>query len=180
LYGTKEEKDIFETWVEKQCFNLKLVIAGNHDFVYEDPNERKLNGCVFLDETEYIYEGVKFYGSPWTPKFGPFVFMKPRNQLYDIWDKIPDDTDILITHGPPRRILDYVGNGEYVGDVALREKIAEVNPKLHVFGHIHPEYGVVERAPTVFINAAVSNDALELVNPPKIVDFIVGEVVDVR
>lgn len=180
LYGTKEEKDIFEAWIETQQFDLKLVIAGNHDFIYENQQEQQLNDCVFLNESEIVYDGVKFYGSPWTPKFGSFVFMKERHKLYEIWDKTPNDIDVLITHGPPFGILDWVGSGGHVGDEALLERVLEVRPKLHVFGHIHPSYGIVEKQQTVFMNVAVSNDALELVNPPKVVDFINGEVVDVK
>jgi len=90
-----------------------------------------------------LSEGIQVYGSPWQPEFFNWAFnLYPGAELKEKWDMIPDTTDVLITHGPPRMILDRVDDGTFTGCAQLRDAIAQrVKPRLHVFGHIHEGYG---------------------------------------
>uniref|UniRef100_A0A8C5BL02 Metallophosphoesterase domain containing 1 n=1 Tax=Gadus morhua TaxID=8049 RepID=A0A8C5BL02_GADMO len=74
---------------------------------------------------------------PWYYGWG---FNLPRGQaLLDKWNQIPDSTDILVTHCPPLGFLDWVPKKmQRVGCMELLNTVQRrVQPKLHVFGHIH-------------------------------------------
>lgn len=93
--------------------------------------------------------------------------MKKRGpEIRKIWEKIPDKLDILITHGPPFRVLDQNSIGKYVGCEDLLERVKVVMPKIHVFGHIHEAHGMVEENGIEFINASSLNEHYKLVNKP--------------
>jgi len=149
----------------------KLVIAGNHDWCFERDIADVVipDGVTYLCDEETIIDGVKFYGSPWQPEFGRWAFNLPRGPaLADKWAQIPEDTDVLITHGPPEGILDEVlyPAGEHVGCADLLERVRIVRPKLHVFGHIHESYGVDFGEDTTFINASICTRKYFPENPP--------------
>src|SRR5262249_28918150 len=99
-------------------------------------------------------EGLKIYGSPWTPLFCDWAFMLPDADLASKWDKIPSGLDVLITHGPPFGILDWTNRKEHAGSATLINRVHEVKPRLHVFGHIHEAAGRTESNGTTFLNAS--------------------------
>jgi len=104
------------------------------------------NATCYLENSGVEIDGVKFWGSPWQPEFFNWAFNLPRGRrLAEIWALIPDDTEVLITHTPPYGILDRVDSGEHVGCEDLRRALQRVKPKVHVFGHIHEDRGVVEQ-----------------------------------
>lgn len=158
--GTREEITEFLNWFAETPFDLKIFIAGNHDFGFERDSEWCLNevskykahGVVYLNDSGFTHKGVNFWGSPVTPEFNKWAFNRARNEaeanfkfiktIKPHWDLIPDNTDVLITHGPPYKILDKTIYGQYTGCDLLRTKILEVKPKIHVFGHIHESRGV--------------------------------------
>lgn len=189
-------KEFFQ-WLKKQPYDKKIVIAGNHDGFFKSGfpmNQKEANDLKEVQDFlkvmgedidvdfEYLcdfgteYKGLKIYGSPWTPEFCNWHFMLPRGeQLKEKWDLIPDDTDILITHGPAMGILDSVYRVAYskldrVGCADLRDAVERVRPKLHVFGHIHASYGhtilKLEDKHVICVNAAHMNEDYEAVNPP--------------
>jgi Icc-related predicted phosphoesterase len=85
-----------------------------------------------LENSSVLVNGLKIYGLPITPYFLGMAFNKRRgDEIKKVWKKIPSDTDIPITHGPPFGILD-----KNVGCEELLAKVIKVKPKLHVFGHI--------------------------------------------
>ncbi len=86
-------------------------------------------------------------------------------------ERIPDDIDVLITHGPPYRILDKVISGERVGCVDLKQAVERIKPKLHIFGHIHESYGILEKEGTTYVNASLCNFNYRPINPPIVVDL---------
>ena len=93
-----------------------------------------------------------------------------RNRGTDIkqyWDQIPEDVDILITHGPPEGFGDKTQGGQNVGCADLLKAVQNIKPKYHVFGHIHEDVGIFKNDHTTFINASVLNLAYQLVNPPR-------------
>ena len=126
--------------------------------------------------------GIKIHGSPWQPEFCNWAFNLPRGaQLKEKWDLIPDSTDILITHGPAYGILDRAPRdgweygmsdedlemySEKVGCWDMLQAIKRVKPKVHLFGHIHADYGVREVGGTKHINASIMDERYDPVNKP--------------
>jgi 3',5'-cyclic AMP phosphodiesterase CpdA len=178
--GTQEEVEGFFDWFssQDQCLN-KIVIAGNHDLSF-DPNKNIPKGFpVWIDELgiefpeitylENSYTtlfGLKIFGSPITPDFSPekWAFNLPRGpKIANVWNAIESDTNIIITHGPAWSHHDMV-NGHFVGCEDLRDRILDINPKLHVCGHIHPGYGIKEINKIIYANASVTNDRYNVVN----------------
>lgn len=154
----------------------KLIIAGNHDF----PIARlgKINAKAFFKNAIYLedegieIDGLKFWGSPWQPEFFNWAFNLPRGgALAEKWHLIPDDTHVLITHGPPMGILDQTSTGESVGCQDLRKAVSRIKPLLHIFGHIHESYGVAREEGITFVNAAMCNEGYHAINPPIFVDI---------
>jgi Icc-related predicted phosphoesterase len=146
----------FLEWFASQEHKHKIFICGNHEI--EGMNEDLIpNGVIYLENNSCIIDGVKFYGSPYTPKFYDWGFQYEREHAD--WSHIPNDTDVLITHGPPLGILDYVPGGGNVGCESLLQRVKEVAPKLHCFGHIHYSSGEEVVGETKFINAACCNEA---------------------
>lgn len=166
----------FNKWLGKLDFKYKIVIGGNHDGYLENLGintiQEKLTNGIYLENSSVTIEGIKFYGSPITPRFLNWSFMANRGEDIDrYWDCIPEDTDVLITHGPPYGILDRTLNangtiGDIVGCFELRKRINEIKPKYHIFGHIHFDYGTLKYDNTTFYNVSVMNEQYELVNKP--------------
>ena len=169
--GIKDEIKNFLDWFATTDFKYKVFIAGNHDFLFERDrkNARGLipSGVIYLEESQVEIETLTIYGAPYTPEFFNWAFMKKvGSEIRATWEKIPSNVDILITHGPPRRILDKNEYGDYCGCAQLRERVLEVHPKYHIFGHIHEAYGTMERGDTKFINSSVLDEHYRLANSP--------------
>jgi hypothetical protein len=126
-----------------------------------------------LEDESAIVAGVKIYGSPWQPYFGGWAFNLRRGEpLAAMWAKIPDNTDILVTHSPPEGILDRNRWGEPCGCRDLLARVREVQPRLHIFGHIHEAAGQSHDAGTTFVNAAVPSRLAAAASPePIVLDF---------
>lgn len=183
---TANDKDygLFQMWLFQQDYRKIVVIAGNHDgYLEKEPNIFDHPICYLCDSgTEF--EGLKIWGSPYTPEFGNWHFMKKRGQeMKEVWDKIPKDVDILITHGPPYGIMDKVFTGgttyhsarvptyDSVGCEELRQRLygESIKPKLHIFGHIHEGYGTCQMLDfpgVTFVNASIMNEHYQPVNKP--------------
>ena len=117
----------------------------------------------------------KFWGSPITPTFLDWFFMAERGEeIRRYWNLIPKDTGVLITHGPPMGILDWVPRtyGEHhIGCLDLFDIVTHIKPKLHIFGHIHYSCGKQKLQDTTFINASCINEEYEVVNKPIVVNI---------
>ena len=183
--GYITEIENFMKWYDNiNNYDTKVFIAGNHDFGFQDDNQKLrglLTGYKTIDylEDELMMVGgdyedmIKIWGTPWQPEFHNWAFNLPRGEkLKEKWDMIPTNTDILITHGPPFGKLDYVPyDSVNVGCEELMKRVEEIKPKIHVFGHIHEGYGYVFDGNTHFINAAVLNGRYEFRNKPITVDW---------
>jgi len=171
-YGSPRELDDFDWWLKKLPHKHKIVIAGNHDRILEKKEmEKRLEFCTYLKDNSLEIEGIKIYGSPWTPMFNNWAFMLEPDEIRKKWMMIPDDTDILVTHGPPYGILDRTNYGQHVGCHSLLPRVLKVKPRYHIFGHIHPAHGVQEERGITFVNAAICDDALIVRNKPVVLEY---------
>ena len=184
----------FCTWFQSlKQYEDKLFIAGNHDRMFENyPLEantivNNYSNITYLQDDDFVIyrdgpngdmpeNNIRIYGTPWQPEFYNWAFNLPRcgQDLMRVWNQIPKNTDILITHGPPQDHLDVSGpphNEPHLGCALLRVKVDEQPPKIHVFGHIHGGYGYKFHNGTHFINASVLNEQYEQVNKPLTVDW---------
>lgn len=144
-YLSEDEMQNFIYWYSLLPIKHKVFVAGNHDvciernFIKKDDFERA--GIIYLENDFVEIEGIKIWGSPVTPTFGEWAFMRARHKTHELWQHIPDNTDIVVVHGPPATILDLSYNREnkleFCGDTALRKRLIDINPKLVCFGHIH-------------------------------------------
>jgi Icc-related predicted phosphoesterase len=183
--GYINEIENFMKWYDNiNNYDTKVFIAGNHDFGFQDDNQ-KLRGLLtgyktidyLQDELMMVGEDydnmVKIWGSPWQPEFHNWAFNLPRGEkIKEKWDMIPVETDILITHGPAFGKLDYVSyDRKNVGCEDLLLKIQEIKPKIHLCGHIHEGRNIVFSDGTLYVNASVLNDRYEFRNKPITIDF---------
>lgn len=172
-YGTEDEVAEFLVWFSRQVFKYKIFIAGNHDLFLEEctPAERKRlmpSDVIYLQNSGIEIAGINIWGSPVTPYFLGMAFnARQGTEIKKVWNKIPTDTEVLITHGPPKGILD---NG--VGDEELLYRINQIHPTVHCFGHAHGQNGITTINDTMFINASIVNS----LNPLENADYrIVGK-----
>lgn len=175
--GKESQVRNFLNWFSSiKGYKHKVFIAGNHDFLFErQPNLGNMvlsmyNDITYLQDSSTIIKGIKLYGTPWQPEFYNWAFNLPRNgiQLQHVWSKIPEDTDILITHGPPKMILDKVNasSPDNLGCPLLMDRVLEVKPTIHTFGHIHGGYGERLFHDTTFINCSLLTESYEPKNSP--------------
>ncbi|KAG7379045.1 hypothetical protein PHYPSEUDO_009140 [Phytophthora pseudosyringae] len=193
--GTHDEIRDFNDWIGGLPHRHKVVIAGNHDVcmdqdlydlhwnkqirhkTYNDPSISRslLTNCTYLENNCAVVEGVKIYGSPGTPPIPGRVgaFNVPRGaEDEQYWSKVPNDVDILVTHGPPHGILDSTFTGLRVGSEALLSEInSRIQPRFNVFGHIHEAYGATRVGQTVFVNAATSTLLAKPRHAPVVLDI---------
>lgn len=174
-------------------------MAGNHDRCLEQGNRSRhrarsilTDRAVYLEDDKCVIDGVCFYGSPWTPAFQNWAFMNDEETLGKYFRRIPEETDVLVTHGPPRGTLDEAPIGKKerrkaptvrdsekqdhspeltksVGSTVLMDAVNQVRPDFHIFGHIHESYGREDRDETTFINASVVDGDYEFSNNPVVI-----------
>jgi Icc-related predicted phosphoesterase len=133
----------FSDWLNDLEAGAIVGIAGNHDFVAEaDPELMRALPWTYLCDEATDAGGLKIHGSPWTVTFMEWAFMKDEEDLVATWARIPDDVDVLVTHGPPFGSGDLAVHGLHVGSETLATRLSELEGlRLHVFGHIHEAGG---------------------------------------
>ncbi len=182
ISGTIEEIVLFNNWFANLPHHYKIFVAGNHDWLFETNNRFARNlldkSIIYLQDSAVEIEGLKIYGSPFQPRFFDWAFNLMRGaELAEKWKLIPDDTDILITHGPPNGILDEVPRRNFIentGCEELRMRVEELrlkNLKLHIFGHIHCGYRTTKKFGVKFVNASNCDESYEPTNPPIVVEI---------
>lgn len=155
--------EIFSEWMKRLPHKYKVIVPGNHDLFWRDTPKGetiRYDDFSLLVHSGIEVKGLKIFGSPYTPWFGNWAFMYRR--YHHLWEDIPKDTDVLVTHGPPFGILDDIRSGldagRCAGDHYLRNKVLETKPRVHCFGHIHGGSGVMDLEGIKFINASVVDD----------------------
>jgi len=174
----------FIGWFAQVPAQFKIFVPGNHDFAmsigYVRPDDFKNAGIHLLINEEIEIDGYKFWGSPYTPRlhdnYTNWAWGLRRSDMDKVWSLIPADTDVLITHGPPHGILDLCSDYEdrdrpaQAGDKILLNKIKEIRPRMHLFGHIHDEKsyinaGIFAKGGILFSNGSCAGRTkLQLVN----------------
>lgn len=181
-WGSINEMTDFFQWFQFLPHTYKIFVPGNHDKTAESAIFKTLvpSGVITLIDEETTINGLKIYGSPWTPTFSHgWAFNRDRGvALRKTWEQIPPDTNILITHGPPFGILDLVGGRppSNEGCKELKYRIAGLKDlKVHIFGHIHREKYLMEQTEvignTTFINASILDEEYKIKNNPVVIDI---------
>lgn len=178
--GSLEDVEDFLYWYNSLTqYTHKIFIPGNHDFGFEKFNRfhdlimnavKFYPNITFLNDSFVEIENIKIYGSPWQPWFHNWAFNLHRGApLKEKWDLIPEDTDILVTHGPAYGHGDLViHDNKKVGCEDLLQAIEKIKPRFHICGHIHCGYGVTTNENTTFINASTVDEDYIVVNQPLI------------
>jgi Icc-related predicted phosphoesterase len=184
-HGVDTETNAFFDWFSQQPAREKILVAGNHDrFAEQEPEIMvelsKQHRVHWLLDSGLELCGLRFWGSPFTPRHHDWAFQEERGAAIQAhWDKFPEGLDILVTHGPPFGILDYTIKHINVGCEALLEAVQARPPKIHLFGHVHEDYGETRWAgmETRFINGSsflstkVRKPITEAVRPPLVLEL---------
>lgn len=193
--GSPNESHTAIRWLEKQPAKNVIFIAGNHELGWDksptpdwliDLLDSMKDNMYYLRDGGIEIMGIKFWGTPWQPEFFNWAFNLPRGEkLAEKYALIPQDTDILISHGPPYGMFDeipksYLQPGEtdiHKGCVDLEARILKLSLKAHIFGHIHldgrkaiePAYVLdcngLQKLP-MYINAAVVDNQYKVIVKP--------------
>ncbi|CAB9502678.1 Metallophosphoesterase domain-containing protein 1 [Seminavis robusta] len=182
----------FQQQQQDSGFQEVVCIAGNHDITFHpdyyektwsrhirsfDPFETReaLQHCTYLEDSSarILNDKISVYGSPWTPSFFQWAFNLERGEaLGKVWGRIPNDTDVLVTHGPPQGRQDVTLHSGNFGCQDLLQEIQDrVKPRLHIFGHIHEGYGVSYDGHTLYVNASNLDIGYEAINPCIVIDL---------
>ena len=180
--------DDFNEWVDSVTPNKDTPVAligGNHDYyIEENPNEM---AQLLSDNITYLHNEVKtfdvldeeisIYGTPYCHIFGDWPFMKPDEELEELFSVCPDKVDIILSHDAPYGVTDVLlegwnATGEHIGSQPLRNLIDRVDFKYFFHGHLHS----TSHELTPFKNGLVANTSLlnekyELVYPPLIINY---------
>ena len=164
MAGTEQEALDFMNWFCNLPYKHKIFICGNHDECLYGANIDGLDSNVhFLCNSGIEIDSIKFHGIPM------FLSDCVTERQIQNYAKIPDDTDVLITHSPAYGILDF-DDGINYGSEELLEKISTLNLKAHLFGHIHAQHGVSMLNGTFFSNGAIMNSNYSSLSIPKIIE----------
>jgi Icc-related predicted phosphoesterase len=174
----------FSNWLKELPHKNKVIVFGNHELgLRSGPNRLDAiemitdAGAYYLEDSKIEIDGLNFWGSPWQPAYFDWEWNLPRHspELKDVWDLIPENTNILITHCPPNGILDSVKEtwrGPQ-GCELLEKRLHHLsNLKAHIFGHLHRDGGKVkEQLGVKFVNAAICTDSYLPINSPQVIDI---------
>ena len=182
--GTLTELYKFTSWMKDQNFDQKIAIAGNHDHCFQNENAIKAKdimkqfGIIYLQDSGIEINGLHIFGQPWQPWFYDWSFNVPRgDEIAKKWTLIPDNTNILITHGPPYGILDLIeddfsNRDLHQGCEELKKKVDQLTQlKLHAFGHLHSNEQLIKLNKVNFVNAAIVDDNHKVIHKPTIIDL---------
>jgi predicted phosphodiesterase len=186
-YGSRANLHEFGEWFSEFPHECKIVIAGNHDMALQKHlgygHMLRMYEIEYLEDTQSaIQDGPKIWGSPYTPPFQSWAFMLEEDALARKFALIPDDVDVLVTHGPPAGVLDLTDlEGVPAGSRALSERLWELGqerPLVHIFGHIHERWGQFKAGNYLAYNVAICDFKYNPVNPCTVIEWNVPEPID--
>lgn len=172
--GTSEQINDMLEWFGSLPHKYKILIAGNHDFGFEQKLSDIIvpDSVIYLENTFVEIEGLKIWGSPVSTPYYDWAFMWDISERTELYQKIPDNTDIVISHGPPYGVFDHTKTGVHAGCTALRDRLKQIKPKLCVFGHIHEDNGIKELEGTVYVNAAILDRQYKITNQAIVLEIL--------
>jgi Icc-related predicted phosphoesterase len=177
MKGDEEELRAFMDWYSVQPVKHKIFVPGNHDGFTEQSTDiaRRISddaGVILLINEGVTIDNISIFGTPIQPFFCNWFWnVRSGTKRAEIYKLIPDGLDVLITHCPPKGVLDMVHRGEHVGCPVLRNRIDKVLPRFHVFGHIHEDYGHQEVNGTMCINACLCDERYDLHHRAVMIDL---------
>lgn len=164
--GDMEALDFIE-WLCDLPYKHKLFIAGNHDDCMLDASLEGLPDDVhYLSDRGITIDGISFYGAPMFA-----VFDGEELKGVEHYEQIPDNTDILITHRPPLGILDSIDDHIHYGSSILLDKVSNIKPRMHLFGHVHSAYGTIGWKETTFCNAGLTDWKYDIQYSPQLLEI---------
>lgn len=151
--GTESEVLDFLNWYIELPYEHKIFVTGNHDLCLWDAEGIKdlPSNVYFLQDSGVEIDGMMFFG---------LAYNHPE-------ELIPDDADIVVTHEPPVMILDESA-GTHWGNAPLRNRILDIKPRYHLFGHAHESYGTLKKDGIVYSNASLLNERNQLARKPRL------------
>lgn len=156
-----------EKWLDEMPAKEVVFVAGNHDWIFQKARELvpKLP-WYYLEDSPVELFGLKIWGTPHQREYNSWAFNLPESELQLRFEKIPTDTDILVTHSPPYGLGDHVLDAGHVGSTSLRTRLEQLNIKLHTFGHIHEGRGIFEFNKTLCVNSTLVDENYRKVYTP--------------
>jgi predicted phosphohydrolase len=174
MNGTRGEVEEFADWLEALPHPRKVLVAGNHDRLFQErPDEARalVHFADYLEDGPLEFDGLRLWGSPWQPEFGGWAFGRPAGAaMADVWDAVEGRVDVLVTHVPPRGSMDRIHNGVDIGCAALTAALPRIAPKLHVFGHVHESRGTRMSDGRLSVNAATCDHRYRRAHEPIVVE----------
>jgi len=168
--GTRSEVVDFLQWFAHLNYQHKIFIAGTDDHFFEkEPKAvRRLipAGVIYLEESGVEIGGLKIWGSPYNSYNHGSAFGKTEEKIVGHWEKIPDDSNMLVIHSPAYGVLDKNAKGEHEGSKDLLRKLVKVEPRYFICGHRQSTHGYEYRYGIHFINASVTNDEFKITHKP--------------
>jgi len=159
-------------------FDKIILVPGNHDWFFERDKALAKQMCndlgiILLNDSGCEYKGIKIWGSPISPFFLNWAFNRFRgSEIQRHWEIIPDDTQLLITHGPVHGILDLTTDRVNAGCEMLVERIAALSSlKLHLCGHIHEAHGIKKVGNITYSNASLMDVKYQFTQQPNIIEW---------
>ncbi|KAH0786308.1 metallophosphoesterase domain-containing protein 1 [Histomonas meleagridis] len=194
--GNPKEVASFVKWIDALGIKNNIVIAGNSDLPFETkklehfrniyqsysktniPIEDVKNyvlddkNITYLEHNSCVIDGIKIFGSPYQPEFKDLAFNMYGNDAVSRWSDVPNDADIIITHGPPKEIGDTTSTGFHAGCPELRKAIEKAKPALCIFGHIHEAHSIQTIGETLYCNVSILDGKNHVANKPTYIDMI--------
>lgn len=170
MTGSEKEALDFLEWFCDQQYRHKIFICGNHDECMYGANISGLDANVhYLCNSDIYIDEVKFYG---VPMFMSDCITSRQDRNYA---NIPTDTDVLITHSPAYGILDLDNgiNGEFInyGSEELLNRLSDLSFRVHLFGHIHRQHGILSQDGIIYSNGAIMNEDYTNLNTPNTIEI---------
>ena len=145
-------------WFAEQEFEHKIFIGGNHDLILEELTSQQLKklipkGVTYLQNEFIELDGIKIFGSPNTEATMGMAFSKNTYELEQIYSRIPNNLDFLLTHEAPFGL-----NDRNQGSEMLLKHSRRIKPRYHIYGHKHNAYGHCQVGETQYINCALCSE----------------------
>ena len=170
-------ENTFIPWVEDQPAEFVAITWGNHDWCgHLKPNAEYGKKTSVISDGPVIVNGTKFWLTPWSNQFMTWAWMQEHDKLAEVYAKIPEDVDVIVSHQPPYGFGDlypnmHTGKLEHVGSSELLYTIERVKPEVVICGHLHGGHGMYKHQETHIYNVSMLNDTYQKVFEPTIIEI---------